>query len=131
MKLSSISYTVITLAALTCSVIALPNPNNQQGGGHGQDPDATESGYHRRALEDDNLFVRSGYMHQQNGHGHAHADETLYRRDLEGGRLFARSTHHRGHSSEAESVYGRDLEGGRLFARSTRHQDQGSTAQHS
>lgn len=176
MKLSSISCTLITFTALSCSVVALPNPAGGFGGTargtkssskyardleaddlfarnmHGHHPSAevhdSENGHvaaesvYGRDLEPDNLFVRDpsdgGHSGTGHGHGHGHTSHgsstgngygsssshgSLYRRDLEGGRLFARGPDDHGHSNghvpsqTSESVSRRDLEGARLVAR--------------
>ena len=105
MKLSSISCTVITLAALTCSTTALPvKPENLKA------PLGAARSVHGRDLEDGRLFRRSHY-HQHRGHGHGPVDEVpseaaLSSRDLDDGRLFVRSSHqHHGHQSHRHGPF--------------------------
>jgi len=139
MKLSSISCTVITLAALTCSVTAIPTHYSPSH--HDEVPPASGqpqgTGAYRRDLEDDNLFARGQHDHQhphdQHPHDHhqshnqqyqtqGHGGGSVRRRDLEDDNLFARATHHTGGQgyNNLDALRRRDLvEDRRLFARST------------
>jgi len=134
MKLSSISCTVITLAALTCSVTAIPtqySPSHRDEG-HPASGQSQGTGAYRRDLEDDNLFARDLHDHHHqsqshNQHGHHQSQSPdgypkgLQGRDLEDDNLFARATHPTaGQGYNPDALKRRDLvEDRRLFARST------------
>jgi len=141
MKLSSISCTVITLAALTCSVTAIPTQYSSSH--HGEVPPSGQpqgTGVYLRDLEDDNLFARGphdphDHHHQPQSHNyqsqsHNHQSQShqlqssgggsFQRRDLGEDNLFARATHHaggQGYNPDA-GLRRRDLEDDEdLFAR--------------
>jgi len=137
MKLSSISCTVITLAALTCSVTAIPThyPPSHHGEVYPANGQSQGTGAYRRDLEDQSLssqeFLKhihsknlSSFQTWQASHREpftpfdrsTHADaEPRDRRDLEDDEdLFARHEH----NDPSGPVYRRGLEGRRLVARS-------------
>lgn len=75
MKLSSILYTVITLAAVTSSVTAIPTPRGGGGGarggggGGGHATDDDDDWFRKRDLDDGRLFEHDiGHHH----HGVSH-----------------------------------------------------------